>query len=374
MITTEQENFVRKFVDADYFDIKKLIAYLKLHDFVGEEIFKIVLKSENKKYRIDLVNEHYGFTAIETETFIRRVPFYFYMPNHDMDEVGDLCCLINGYFQWKKDIKNYDKLYELLEKMFYHHKISLKDIMQYTVQQTYLVNQTELLFMWGDYLDLCEELNIYDKTPKSLIYSLNLALERAGKKPIIYGRELVGYNENYIREGDVLSIGGVFPCDESGKLQLQWTGIKVIDSLGIRAYNDDEAGFNKLVKIKLGPDTKVFILDLFNYESEQNFWYPIYYGPRAMELDFKVLKTYRKKLGFTQQQVADNIKVQLRTYQKWESGETVPDGYNLIRLMNLFDISSVQEFVNDSPILTSEFEGCSFYYDWLNSRGITNDR
>lgn len=44
------------------------------------------------------------------------------------------------------------------------------------------------------------------------------------------------------------------------------------------------------------------------------------------------------------------IGIQVRTYQKWEKGEAKPDGYNLIRLMNLLDIDSVQDFLKNTPI------------------------
>ena len=34
-----------------------------------------------------------------------------------------------------------------------------------------------------------------------------------------------------------------------------------------------------------------------------------------------ILRDYREKLGFSQQQVADRAKIQLRQYQRFESGE-----------------------------------------------------
>jgi Predicted transcriptional regulator len=51
-----------------------------------------------------------------------------------------------------------------------------------------------------------------------------------------------------------------------------------------------------------------------------------------MEFDFTVLKERRKKLKFTQQEVADAIGATVRTYQKWENGDTTPDGHYLLRL------------------------------------------
>ena len=47
----------------------------------------------------------------------------------------------------------------------------------------------------------------------------------------------------------------------------------------------------------------------------------------------------------TQKEVADAIGANVRTYQKWESGESVPDGHFLLRLMNWLQIDNVQELI-----------------------------
>lgn len=64
-----------------------------------------------------------------------------------------------------------------------------------------------------------------------------------------------------------------------------------------------------------------------------------------MEFDYEVLKSNRNRLKYTQQEVADAIGTTVRTYQKWERGETTPDGYYLLRLLNWLDIRDVQEVV-----------------------------
>ena len=48
----------------------------------------------------------------------------------------------------------------------------------------------------------------------------------------------------------------------------------------------------------------------------------------------------------TQKEVADAIGANVRTYQKWESGESVPDGHFLLRLMNWLQIDNVQELIS----------------------------
>ena len=51
-----------------------------------------------------------------------------------------------------------------------------------------------------------------------------------------------------------------------------------------------------------------------------------------MEFDHTVLKERREHLKYTQQEVADAVGANIRTYQKWEYGDTQPDGYYLLRL------------------------------------------
>ena len=74
-----------------------------------------------------------------------------------------------------------------------------------------------------------------------------------------------------------------------------------------------------------------------------------------MSFNSETLRYYRTRLDFTQQELADAIGVQIRTYQKWEKGDTIPDGYNLIRLMNYLDIDSVQEFVDNRPFIDDDY-------------------
>lgn len=47
----------------------------------------------------------------------------------------------------------------------------------------------------------------------------------------------------------------------------------------------------------------------------------------------------RKEAGLTQQQVADQIRVTLRQYQRFEKGEQKPGYDNLIRLADCFHVS-----------------------------------
>ena len=74
-------------------------------------------------------------------------------------------------------------------------------------------------------------------------------------------------------------------------------------------------------------------------------WYQVYAGPMTMCFDHTVLRERRKALGYSQEDVALAIDTTVRTYQKWESGETTPNGHYLIRLINWLDIIDVQNIV-----------------------------
>jgi len=58
-----------------------------------------------------------------------------------------------------------------------------------------------------------------------------------------------------------------------------------------------------------------------------------------------VMKKRRKTLGYTQQQVAEAVQTNVRTYQKWENGETTPDGYYLLRILNWLDITNINDVI-----------------------------
>lgn len=51
------------------------------------------------------------------------------------------------------------------------------------------------------------------------------------------------------------------------------------------------------------------------------------------------LRERRKKCGFTQQQMADAINVQLRAYQYYESGERSPAFDTLVKIADVLNVS-----------------------------------
>lgn len=59
----------------------------------------------------------------------------------------------------------------------------------------------------------------------------------------------------------------------------------------------------------------------------------------------------------TQAELASAIGASVRTYQKWEGGETTPDGHHLLRIMNWLNITDVQELINYSDYTEKNVSG-----------------
>lgn len=357
MITKEQERFVRNHITPEYFDPDKVVNYLNIHDRVGAEIFDLAV-NQHAKRNIRLVTEGVGFRTVDVDTFVKRVPFYFYQPDYDKDQHGELLSLFCGKARDRQN-DDFEKTYLALERLFYCYGIGVPEIMGYPIELTGIYGRTDVFFYWVHYLDLCHALHIDNKFPREFLYEYNRILVLAGEDPIIHIPGLVGFNENFLRRDREIIVGGEFPCDCNNAPILEWIGIWIENAAYVKATEgysmSDTPVLEKELHIGLAPDTKIYMPNIYNSDDLCDTWYPIYFGPRAMEFDKDALKYYRNQVGFTQQAVADAVGVQLRTYQKWEKGDSIPDGYNLIRLMNYLNIESVQDFIVNDPIYDDGF-------------------
>ncbi len=347
MITEIEMNIIEQYVDEQYFDREKLVKYLNMHSIVGNEIFSYCDKGKGRKgsSQSNWLDNEYGYTPLPVSDFIRRVPFYFYVNDYsDHHHVGDLGCLISG-IEWEKETRpvSLETLYQALEYMFYEKKLPLEDIFCYIVEQTGYVSQTEIFLQWNHYLHLCDELKWEELLPDRFITSYNEALEKSGYPPIIYEIQEIGIGDFFWREGTQMEFEGTFPCDRNGNPIVRWIGLQVKNAGQIRC--SQEKSKRGRLFIELIPNTTIHALNCYNYDSDDDLWYQIYAGPQTMEFNNEVLKINRKRLKYTQQEVADAVGATIRTYQKWEYGETTPDGYYLLRLMNWLDIRDVQDVV-----------------------------
>lgn len=369
LLTSEQENIIKKYVNSRIYDIKKLIQYLTIHDEVGSDIFSyITLETERvhsrRIRRVLSFRYEYSFPVISVDTFIRRIPLYFYEGENKKD-FFDLVELISAFeVEYMKEDNqdkilqlDYETLYAKLEELFYDYHIAASDIFNYYIRQTGSCRRFDVFEKWLHYLELAKQFEIADYLPNNILYSYNLALERAGLDPILYEvGTYVGFNEYFIRSGFEILMGGELPVDNDGNVVRRWILVNIEDEKYINTYVDKEKPL--LVEIHIGLDinTKIYIANIYNNEDDLDVWYPIYFGPQVMEFDCGALKFYRKENNYTQEDVAKAVGVNSRTYQNWEAGVGCPDGFNLIRIMNFLDIDSVQFIIKTEAIEDEGFK------------------
>lgn len=341
MLTKEENKIIEKYVNEKYYDKAKLIKYLNMHEFVGNEIFSYCDKKifDKPTYSSYLDSEK-GYEPIDKATFIKRIPFYFYtvdINNVNLDNMGNLNYL---YL-----IENFtlEELFSALEYMFYVLKLSLKTIFNYHLAQTGNVC-SDLFPKWNHYLHLCTVLGEKDYCPEHFITAYNYLREKSNLQPIIY--EISDYYilTPFFRDGRKFIFEGIFPVDENNEPIMKWIGLKATNIESVTC-NCKKSRSGKL-EVIITPKTVIHALNYYNNQDEkEDCWYQIYAGPQNMDFDYQIIKESRIRLGFTQKQVADAVGTSVRTYQKWEAGESIPDGYFLIRLLNWLDISDIQSII-----------------------------
>lgn len=346
MISEKEKNIVNQYVDERYFDRDKIMKYLSIHDTVGNEIFKYCLQENHADDRkigrtLNWLDDDHGYCPLPVEVFVKRIPFYFYVADYDNHKVGDLGCILSGVYGDLEQETKIEDIYNILEYMFYERQLPLDVIFQYTVDQTKLVSQNNIFLNWYNYLKLCRELGIDDLTPERFISSYNEVLEKSSLAPIIYEISDIGVGEMFWRNGTHMEFEGVFPCDKNGNPILKWIGLRIKNAGEITCSCRGSMRGRLLVELK--PNTMIYALNIYNNREEtEDYWYQIYAGPQNMYFDFQAIRNARERLKYTQKQVAEAIGASVRTYQKWEGGETTPDGHYLLRILNWLDLPDVQ--------------------------------
>jgi len=158
----------------------------------------------------------------------------------------------------------------------------------------------------------------------------------------------MGIGEYFWRDGAKMQFAGVFPCDKSGCPVMRWIGLE-IKNPGKITCEQDMSSSGRLF-LELCPNTIVRALNCYNSDDDENYWYQLYSGPLTMAFNYEAIRDARKRLKYTQQQVAEAVGASVRTYQKWESGETIPDGHYLMRILNWLDLRNVQDVTKYSDV------------------------
>ena len=93
-------------------------------------------------------------------------------------------------------------------------------------------------------------------------------------------------------------------------------------------------------------------------------------------LDQKVfgekLRNHRKKLGMTQEEVAEKVGVSPQAISKWESGDCLPDCFNLKAISDVYNISAdvLLETESDGDIdaVANKIEQLAMEFIWANEK------
>ena len=82
------------------------------------------------------------------------------------------------------------------------------------------------------------------------------------------------------------------------------------------------------------------------------------------------LRNHRKKLGMTQEEVAEKVGVSPQAISKWEAGDCLPDCFNLKAISNVYKISAdvllETESSGDLDTVSSKIEQLATEYLWAN--------
>ncbi|MDR0425648.1 MAG: hypothetical protein LBH24_00595 [Clostridiales bacterium] len=90
-LTSQQIELIKKYVSEEFFDVSKLFSYLERQDTVGEEIYSHIkiFDEMDRSLRLKTFGffdfDGYYFKPIDIPTFIKRLPFYFYITEDDVN-------------------------------------------------------------------------------------------------------------------------------------------------------------------------------------------------------------------------------------------------------------------------------------------------
>ena len=133
-LTENQIELIANYTDERYIDRAKLIAYLESHKTVEKAVFAACSKVAPSKRLLEANERGYDdlaeYNPVERQTFIRRIPFYFYIPS-DLKRGGRIFRLLRKF----KTPEELEAGYQNLEFLFYEVGLPLKTIFEYPVQQ-----------------------------------------------------------------------------------------------------------------------------------------------------------------------------------------------------------------------------------------------
>ena len=371
-LTAEQDYMINNCVPLKYYDREKTRYYLSNHNFITGDIFTSCLTSQGvKTVKLTFLK---NFKGISRDEFIKRMYIYFFDLNHS-DCNYSTTELFDSYKEYKEDKENieneedidYEPLYKMLDKIMYVYRIPLNRIFDYLYEQFGNLLNFSYFHKWICYIELLKDINENNVFPFNLLYSYNELLIQNNMEPIIYPPN--SFNVRY-DDGKKMIISGVFPQDNNGNICFDWVGVWTektgeIKKIQRKSTNDEYSHEEQILRkfgihikisfyIELNSDSRVFFLSEKSSESEVK-WKEVYSGPKVKKFCSKELVKARESLHLSQKEVAENCNINLRSYQRIESGESIPDALNLLKLIDVLDIDSIKKFVKKEVIVDPDY-------------------
>lgn len=376
VMTNDVISLINGCVNKQKFDTEKLIGYLPTHEIITKDIFN-VFHVENRFVRSIQDTYLNFFVDIPRETFIKRIPIYFYDSNNDNTR-----CTINDLFQSCINYLNYihsgklnvnylisqiEELYNKLEYVIYNRNINLKNLLDYLLNQGGIEHLYYVFNYWFEYIMLCEANNrIF---PFNVLTSLNNERIKNQMPPYIFSPMVKHVNiENY----ETVKINGLFPTEENGGIIFKWTGLwnENINELSSSTTNNIELINGQFrvtkinqpillneVRISVNPNSKVLISKHIIVNGELTpVWEEIYLGLNVIEFDPKILVMIREERRKSQKDMAENLGVNLRTYQRMEAGESMPGALDLIKIMYYLGVANHEVFIKKRTIVDPNYQ------------------
>jgi len=186
-----------KYVDAKLYDINVLYEAIASRATVSLDVLRSCVNDVHVPYLKRTYgirkNPYYKVTGyfdeddeMDMETFIRRVPFIFYIySNKEKGLYADFNSLHSSLMNYSNCGK-LDTLFTMLEKLFYTYELSLETIFSYVLRQFGTLDNFEDFENWFNYVELTHKNGGVDYEPKNLLYSYNELLVDSGGAPFRY--------------------------------------------------------------------------------------------------------------------------------------------------------------------------------------------
>ena len=361
-------DIIRSSVDEKVFNVHDLVNYIENHDVITKEIFYIMgiydnFKKDQSRYYLNYYQD------LPRNIFIQRIPIYFYDYNHYKKE-----CTIKeffeSYFERVYEGNDYDNIENImwkLEKMLHYYEITLDEIFRYLINQGGIENLCYTFEKWFEYLELIgRNKEIY--RPQNILTGLNNELRIRKGLEYIYSPEIIRIEKYY----NYVSIIGLFPTDNDGTIIFDWVGIWRINTLEMssltrnhysvvrsqrRLVKQNQPIMINEVRIEVNDDSEIFILkDEYQNGISMPVWYSIYTGLNKLEFDYTLISYYREQQRINQKVMCYDLNISLRTFQRFEAGETRPDALDFIKIMEYLNIRDYKKFIKKKRIEDPNFE------------------